>query len=85
MSTPCPNCGATVTVEHLRNNPECSAVAGRLAGIYALSKRKDDVRTGKPTRGRVWKTCPHCQITLSARAMWLHNCGHKRTRRKTEK
>jgi hypothetical protein len=64
-------------VEHLRGNPECSAAAGRIAGVYAVSKRKDDVRTGKRTRSIVWKTCEHCGVTMTSRQHWLHNCSQK--------
>lgn len=42
----CPNCRATVTVEHLRDNPECSKAVQSLCGMYRLSKRTTPPKAG---------------------------------------
>lgn len=42
----CPNCQQPATVEHLRDNPECAAVAKSFVGVYSLSKRKAPPKAG---------------------------------------
>lgn len=42
----CPNCRKEATVEHLRDNPECAAVAKSFVGVYSLSKRKTPPKAG---------------------------------------
>jgi hypothetical protein len=42
----CPNCRKQATVEHLRENPECSKAVASLCAIYRLSKRTTPPKAG---------------------------------------
>lgn len=42
----CPNCQQPATIEHLRNNPECSRVAQSFAALYRASKRTTPPKAG---------------------------------------
>lgn len=50
----CPHCRKPVTLAHLRDNPECAAVAKSFVGLYSASKRTTPPKAGpgrpkKPT------------------------------------
>jgi hypothetical protein len=42
----CPACGKPATLQHLRDNPECAAVARSFVGIYWGSQRKTPAKAG---------------------------------------
>jgi hypothetical protein len=67
----CPNCQQPATIEHLRNNPECSRVAQSFAALYRSSKRTTPPKAGP---GRP-KMCPRAK-SFNAIAKHVKGCQH---------
>lgn len=72
---PCPRCNATLTIDHIRENPECDAYIASLCARRSTSKRESAGRNGG--RPPVIVKCPSCGKKEGKVAMLSHVCKRK--------